>query len=171
MTSNKHREEAPESLHVGVITVSDTRAAAMKEGRDEDKSGKIIQSKLEEVGFTSDRAIVPDEMDEIEERVKGFIENPKVDAVITTGGTGITSRDITVDVIRPLLEIELPGFGESLRRLGYEKVGGPGIITRATAGLIERKPVFCLPGAPNAVDVGMDLILPDLAHIVKHARE
>lgn len=171
MSPAEHRKNAPEDLHVGVLTVSDTRAAAWKEGRDEDKSGRIIQDKLDEAGFTSERTIVPDEEEEISESVEGFISDSEVDVIVTTGGTGITFRDITVDVIRPLFEIELPGFGESLRRLGYEKVGGPGILTRATAGLIERKPVFCLPGAPNAVDVGMDLILPDLAHIVKHARE
>lgn len=171
MTAVEHRKEAPENLHVGVITVSDTRSAAMKEGRDEDKSGKIIQNKLEEYGFSSDRDVLPDEKEEIEEKVEELLSNSKIDLIITTGGTGITMRDRTVEAIRPFFDRELPGFGESLRRLGYEEVGGPGILTRATAGLADQKPIFCLPGAPNAVEIGMDLILPDLAHIVKHARE
>lgn len=171
MTAKEHREEAPEDLNVGVITVSDSRAAAMEEGRDEDESGKIIQRKLEEAGFSSDRSVLPDEWDVLEGKLGELISDPGVDAVITTGGTGITSRDKTVDVARTFFDKELPGFGESLRRLGYEKVGGPGILTRATAGLAAQKPIFCLPGAPNAVEVGMDLILPDLAHVVKHARE
>lgn len=171
MSVIEHRERAPKNLHVGVITVSDSRAAAAEKGEDKDLSGPIIQEKLKEKGHSSDRVVIPDDEKEVEAKIKNFVHNPEVDAIITTGGTGITSRDNTVDVARSLFEKELSGFGEILRRIGYEKVGGPGILTRATAGLIEQKPVFCLPGAPNAVEIGMDLILPDLGHLVKHARE
>lgn len=171
MTALEHREAAPEDVYVGVLTISDSRSAAMEEGKDEDESGKIIQRRLEEEGYTSDRSILPDEDEEIEEKLESLVSDPEYDAVITTGGTGITSRDRTVEVARGFFDKELPGFGESLRRLGYEKVGVAGIITRATAGISNQKPIFCLPGAPNAVEVGMDLILPDLAHLVKHARE
>lgn len=171
MTAEEHRKEAPEDLHVGVVTVSDTRAAAMEEGRDEDKSGKIIQDRLEEAGFTSDRTIIPDEKEDIERKLEYLISDPEVDAIITTGGTGIAARDITVDVAREYFDKELPGFGETMRRKGYEMVGGPGFMSRTTLGVSNKKPIFCLPGTPNAVEVGMDLIVPDLAHIVKHARE
>lgn len=171
MTSVEHRREAPEDLHVGVITVSDTRATAIKEGRDEDESGKIVQKKLEEEGYTSDRIIIPDEEDMLEEKLKDWLKNPNIEAIITTGGTGIAKRDITVDVAKDFFDKELPGFGEFLRRRGYEMVGIPGILTRATLGIARQKPIFCLPGAPNSVKVGMDLIASDLAHIVKHARE
>lgn len=171
MTYEEHRKEAPEDLHIAVITVSDTRSAAMKEGRDEDESGKIIQERLEEAGFTSDRDIIPDEADELVEKLEGVLYDSEVDMIITTGGTGIAKRDITVDVVREFFDKELPGFGESLRRRGFEMVGFPGLLTRATLGVSNQKPIFCLPGAPNSVRVGMDLIIPDLAHIVKHARE
>lgn len=171
MSGKEHREEAPESVHVGVLTVSDSRAEAAEEGKDEDLSGPIAQEKLEEEGHSSDRTVIPDDEDEIKEEIKDFIQNPEVDAILAIGGTGITSRDNTVEVARAFFDKELPGFGETLRRIGYEKVGGPGILTRATAGIIDQKPVFCLPGAPNAVEIAMDLILPDLPHIVKHARE
>ena len=171
MSSDKHRKEAPEDLMVGVLTVSDTRSEAMKEDRDIDESGKMIQRKLSEEGFNSNRTILPDEWEEIEERLDDLISDPQVDAIITTGGTGVAERDRTVDVAKTFFDKELPGFGESLRRLGYEQVGGPAILTRATAGISKKKPIFCLPGPPNAVEVGMDLILPYLAHIVKHARE
>lgn len=167
----EHREGAPKNLRVAVITVSDSRAAAMREGRDEDISGRIVERELQKAGHSSTRVVIPDDEGQIEKELRESISDPKIDAVITTGGTGITSRDRTVDVVRPLFEMDLPGFGEILRRMGYEKVGGPGILTRATAGLIERKPVFCLPGAPNAVEVAMELIIPDLGHLVKHARE
>lgn len=171
MSGIEHREAAPKNLRVAVITVSDSRAAAIREGRDEDISGRIVVRELGKAGHTSTRVIIPDDADQIEEKIRESISDPKVDVVITTGGTGITSRDKTVDVVTPLFEKDLPGFGETLRRMGYERVGGPGILTRATAGLINRKPVFCLPGAPNAVEVAMELILPDLGHLVKHARE
>lgn len=171
MTAEEHRKEAPEDLHIGVVTVSDTRAAAMEEGRDEDESGKIIQRRLEEAGFSSDRVVIPDEKDDIEENLESLLSDSKVDAVITTGGTGIAERDITVDVAKEFFDKELPGFGETLRRKGYEMVGGPGYMTRSILGISNKKPIFCLPGTPNAVKVGMDLIIPDLAHIVKHSRE
>ena len=80
-------------------------------------------------------------------------------------------RDVTVETLSPLFEKELPGFGEILRRKGYEKVGTAALLTLTTAGIIERKPVFCLPGAPNAAEVAMGFILPELGHVIKHARE
>jgi len=162
---------APKHLRVAVLTISDSRAAAMQKGRDEDVSGRIIERRLQKAGHDSTRIIVPDEVRQIRAAVKKFISNKKIDAVITVGGTGITKRDVTIETLCPLFQKELPGFGEILRHLGYQKVGGPAILTRTTAGLIERKPVFCLPGAPNAVEVAMDLILPELGHLVKHARE
>lgn len=171
MTAEEHREEAPEDLHVGVITVSDSRSLAMEEGRDEDKSGQIIEEKVVEAGHTSERVIIPDEKDDLRERLEDWLNDPAIDAIVTTGGTGIAERDITVDVARDFFDKELSGFGETLRRKGLELVGIPGIITRATLGITHKKPVFCLPGAPNSVEVGMDLILQDLPHIVKHARE
>jgi len=171
MSGIEHRKFAPQHLRVAVLTISDSRAAAMREGKDEDISGKIIERRLQEAGHDSTRLIVPDDAGRIRAAVKKFISDKKIDAVITAGGTGITSRDVTVETLQPLFGKELSGFGEVLRSKGYEKVGGPAFLTRATAGLIKRKPVFCLPGAPNAVEVAMDLILPELGHLVKHARE
>lgn len=144
----------------------------MRRGSDEDVTGKIIEKKARDAKYDTVRLIVPDDANEIKKAVKSFIADEKIDAVITAGGTGITKRDITIETLRPLFEKELPGFGEILRHIGYyEKVGGPALLTRATAGLIGRKPVFCLPGAPDAAKVAMKLILPELGHIIKHARE
>jgi len=171
MSGIEHRKEAPRYLHVAVLVISDTRAQKMREGQDEDVSGKLIEKKFMAAGFTTTRLIVPDDAKQIRDAVKKFIADPNVDAVIATGGTGITARDVTIETLAPMFEKELQGFGEILRYIGYEKVGGPALLTRATAGLIKRKPVFCLPGAPNAVEVAIGLILPDLGHVVKHARE
>ncbi|MBA7501829.1 Molybdenum cofactor biosynthesis protein B [subsurface metagenome] len=171
MSVIEHRRGAPKHLMIAVLVVSDTRAAAMREGRDEDVSGKLIEQSAREVGHETTRSIVPDDSRKIKKAVQEFIADKKIDAVITTGGTGIARRDVTIETLSPLFEKELPGFGEILRRVGYEKVGTAALLTLATAGLIERKPVFCLPGTPNAVEVAMKLILPELGHIIKHARE
>lgn len=172
MNSEEHKEGAPKHLHVGVITVSDSRAAAMREGRDEDVSGKVAVRRLEEGEHSSDRIIIPDDKDEIRKKIEEMLSNPEIDAIITTGGTGIAQRDKTVDVVYSFLDRELPGFGETLRRIGYEEyIGTPALLTRATAGVADRKAIFCLPGPPNSVEAAMKLILPELPHIVKHARE
>jgi molybdenum cofactor biosynthesis protein B len=171
LSSGEHRREAPKRLKIAVLVVSDTRAAAAREGRDEDISGKLFEQRAHEFGHTTTRLIVPDEAAEIIKAVKKFIANKKIDAVVTTGGTGVASRDVTIESLQPMFEKELPGFGEILRRMGYEKVGTPALLTRTSAGIIERKPVFCLPGAPNAVEVAAGLILPELGRILKYARE
>jgi len=143
----------------------------MREGRDEDITGKLIEQRAREVGHETTRLIVPDDAREIKKAVQEFIADRKIDAVITAGGTGLARRDVTIETLSPLFEKELPGFGEVLRRKGYEMVGTAALLTLTTAGIIERKPVFCLPGAPNAAEVAMGLILPELGHVIKHARE
>jgi len=169
--SERHRELGPKRLRVAVLTVSDTRAAAMEEGRDEDISGKLIEQSLRRAGHQTTRRIVPDDARKISAAVRAFVGDPAINVVITTGGTGVASRDVTIETLQPLFEKELPGFGEVLRSFGYKIVGTQALLTRATAGVIKRKPVFCLPGAPNAVKVAMRLITPELGHVVKHARE
>lgn len=100
------------------------------------------------------------------------MSNESVDAVVASGGTGITQSDITIEAIRPLFEKELPGFGELLRKISYEKIGSPAVMTRATAGIVKGKAIFCIPGSPQAVETALKhLILPEVGHIVKHARE
>ncbi len=171
MSFREHRREAPKHLKIAVLVVSDSRAAAMHEGRDEDITGKIIEQRAREAGHEATKLIVPDDARKIKKAVRGFIADRKIDAVITAGGTGLARRDVTIETLSPLFGKELPGFGEILRRKGYEMVGTAALLTLATAGIIERKPVFCLPGAPNAAEVAMGLILPELGHVIKHARE
>jgi molybdenum cofactor biosynthesis protein B len=167
----KHRAEAPKRLGIGIIVVSDSKAAAAKLGHDLDRSGKIVGKEAAKRGHEAKRLIVPDDGKEIRKALRNLLNDRKIDSVVITGGTGITRRDVTIETVEPLYEKALPGFGEALRRIGYESVGTPALLTRASAGIIDRKPVFCLPGAPNAVKVAMGLILPDLPHVVKHARE
>jgi molybdenum cofactor biosynthesis protein B len=169
LSFREHRALAPAKLRIGVIVISDFRASAAKRGLDLDQSGKLIQREAEKRGHETSRVIVPDSRAQIRKSLRRLLR--EADAVILTGGTGITKRDVTVETVEPMFDKSLPGFGEILRRIGYEKVGTPALLTRAVAGIIDQKPVFCLPGAPNAVKVAMRLILPDLPHLVKHARE
>lgn len=166
MSFEEHRATAPSRLKVAVVTISDKRA----KGGEEDISGKLLEEGLREKGHTVVRYLLPNDSQGIVNLIKDLIKSD-VDAIITTGGTGISSRDVTIESIKPLLEKELPGFGEMLRYLGYQKVGTPALLSRAMAGLAGGKIIFCLPGAPSAVAVGLELILPDLSHLVKHARE
>jgi molybdenum cofactor biosynthesis protein B len=95
-----------------------------------------------------------------------------LDVAIFSGGTGITPTDITIETVTPFFEKTLPGFGEFFRRLSFDRVGSAAILSRAVAGVAKGKALFCIPGSPEAVRVAVEmLILPEAAHIVKHARE
>lgn len=169
MSFKKHRRSSPSKLRVGVVVVSDSRAREWAKGKDTDVSGKIIEKILKHHGHESERIIIPDDRKQILNILRRFLREK--DAIVFTGGTGITKRDITIETVEPLFEKQLPGFGEILRKIGYDRVGVPALLTRASAGIIKRKFVFCLPGAPNAVKIGMELVTPEMPHLVKHARE
>ncbi|MEM3402716.1 MAG: MogA/MoaB family molybdenum cofactor biosynthesis protein [Candidatus Hadarchaeales archaeon] len=171
MSFEEHRKRAQKKLGIAVLVVSDTRAKALKEGRDIDVSGKLIEARARKAGHFTVRAIVPDERREIVKKLREVLKRKDIHAIIISGGTGVARRDVTIETVEPMYEKSLPGFGEILRRIGYEKVGTPALLTRASAGTIKCKPVFCLPGAPNAVKEALKLILPDLPHLVMHASE
>jgi molybdenum cofactor biosynthesis protein B len=95
-----------------------------------------------------------------------------VDVVITTGGTGLAPRDVTIEAVQPLFQKELPGFGELFRLISYEQIGSSAMLTRASSGLIDNTAIFCLPGSPNAVKLAIEaLILPELQHVLLHLSE
>ena len=118
------------------------------------------------------RVLVADDKEAIREAIRDASKNEDVNAVLIVGGTGIAPKDVTIETVSPLLEKTLPGFGELFRSLSYDEIGSPAIMSRAVAGVIEGKAIFCIPGSPNAVKLCLDkLILPDTGHIVTHARE
>jgi molybdenum cofactor biosynthesis protein B len=132
-------------VRIAVLTVSDTRALA------EDRSGGALVQMLENDGHhLAARAIVKDEVAAIREKVGGWIADPGVDVVITTGGTGFTGRDVTPEAVRPLFEKEVDGFSVVFHMISLQKVGTPTIQSRACAGLARGTYVFCLPGSPGA---------------------
>lgn len=167
MVVAKRKDEASDQMHVEVLTLSTSKAAAMEKGRDEDISGKIIEKELVRRGYLANRTILPDEKDMISKKIKEMLSNPKIDAIVTTGGTGVTSRDITVDVMRGFFNKEISGYGELLRQIGYKDVGGAALLSRMTAGIANQKPIFCLPGSPDAVKLYIGVILSDLPYVIK----
>ncbi len=141
-------------VNVAVLTVSDTRTM------ETDRSGQTIVDLLEEAGHViAGREIVTDNRDRVGARIKSWIDDSGVDVVITTGGTGITPRDITPDAVAPLITKEIPGFGELFRWLSYEEIGTSTIQSRAIGALCDSTLVFALPGSTGAVKTALTKIL------------
>jgi molybdenum cofactor biosynthesis protein B len=161
----EHKAKAPASVRCFVITVSDTRTDA------NDTSGNAIVSLLEHAGHAvAGRTIVKDDPDLVRGTVERQLANPEVQVIITTGGTGITSRDSTYEAIDGLLQKRLDGFGELFRVLSYEQIGPAAMMSRATAGLVAGRIVISLPGSEAAVRLGMErLLIPELGHLVQQA--
>ncbi len=169
-----HKRGAPKRVRFAVVVVSTSRYQALQEGREPppDITGDTICRLLEEAGHVViSRRVVPDKVAAIrlalaEETAKG------ADAIIFAGGTGLSPDDMTVEAIRPLLDKELPGFGEFFRMLSYQRVGSAAMLTRALAGVRAGTAVFCIPGSPDAAELAVkELIGPEVGHLLKHARE
>jgi len=139
----------------------------------EDASGDLIEGLLKDAGHSiAFRKLIPDDKGLIEEGVRHALSSADLDAVVFCGGTGIAPSDITIETLLPFLEKVLPGFGEIFRLLSFDKIGSAAVLSRAVAGVAKGKALFCIPGSPDAVKLCFEkLILPEAAHIVKHARE
>ena len=157
----EHKKHAPVSVTCFVLTVSDTRTP------ETDTGGQTIRQLLEGAGHTvTGHAIVKDEPLEVTARVREQLHDGRTQVIITTGGTGITSRDGTFEAIDQLLEKRLDGFGELFRMLSFAEIGSAAMMSRATAGTSARKAIFVLPGSPAGVRLAMErLILPELGHV------
>ncbi len=165
-----------DTVGVGVVTVSSSRSL------DNDPAGDAITAAFEDDGHeVAIRELIADSFDNVQATVTNFVARDDVDFVVTTGGTGVTPDDVTVEAVRPLLGKVLPGFGELFRRLSYEEVGTSVVATRAIGGIAEDKPddeghergvpVFCVPGSENAARLATEEILvPEAEHLVGLAR-
>ena len=172
-TSKKHKDKAPKNLNFAVITISTSRYKDSQAGKPvTDESGDLILKTLKSNGHTvAFQQLTTDNKATIQATIRKMLNSPKVNAIISTGGTGITPADVTIEAIRPILEKELPGFGELFRQLTYQEIGSAAVMSRAVAGVAKGKAIFCLPGSPHAVKLCLErLILPEAAHIVLHAR-
>jgi molybdenum cofactor biosynthesis protein B len=163
MSVEAHRAAAPSSLACAVITVSDTRT------RDTDASGEAIATLLAGAGHVvAHRGLVPDDGAAVTAAVRAATDLPGVRVVITTGGTGLSRRDTTAEVLSALFDKTIDGFGELFRALSFQDIGAAAMLSRATAGLVGRSVVFVLPGSEAAVRLAVTrLILPELGHIVR----
>jgi molybdenum cofactor biosynthesis protein B len=159
---HEHRRDQKAEAAVALMITSDTRTP------ENDETGKTAMRLLEEAGHrVAAYVIVENDTLKIREAFKGFTNDEGIQVIITSGGTGISSRDRTVDAVSILFEKELPGFGELFRRFSFEEIGEAAIYSRATAGVIGGKLVFCLPGSRGAVDTALrKLILPGLGHML-----
>ena len=141
-------------VHIAVMTVSDTRTEA------DDRSGDTLVERLKADGhILAARTIVKDESDAIEAQLNIWVENPDIDAVITTGGTGVTGRDVTPEAFERVCEKDIPGFGELFRWISFQKIGTSTIQSRAVAGVTKGTYLFALPGSTGACKDGWDEIL------------
>ena len=167
MSSQEHKAAAPARVRAFVLTVSDTRTDAT------DTGGAAIIELLKEAGhLVAGKAIEKDEPARVAELVRQQAVIGDVDAIITTGGTGLTSRDSTFEAIDALLTKRLPGFGELFRMLSYAEIGSAAMMSRACAGTIGKVVIISLPGSEAAVRLAMTkLVIPELAHLVQQARK
>lgn len=141
-------------VNVAVLTISDTRDA------ESDTSGDVLAKRIEAAGHSlSRRAIVRDDIDAIRAKVMGWIKTGEIDAIVTTGGTGITGRDVTPEAIEPLLHKRIEGFSTIFHMLSYQTVGLSTLQSRALAGIIDGVFIFCLPGSNGAVKDGWDKVI------------
>jgi molybdenum cofactor biosynthesis protein B len=139
---------------IGVLTISDTRSPA------DDRSGDTLAGRITAAGHRlAARTIVPDDIPAIRAQVQVFVDDPAIDAVITTGGTGFTGRDVTPEALEPLFDKRMDGFSFLFHQISAAKIGSSTVQSRATAGLIGTTFVFCLPGSPGACKDGWDGIL------------
>ena len=162
-TPAEHKAHAPRSVGCWVLTISDSKTEAT------DTSGVLIRELLAGAGHrVIGSGIVRDEPAEVEQLVRQACANPEVQVVITTGGTGITTRDSTYEAIEALLDKRLPGFGELFRMLSYQEVGPAAMLSRAQMGIAAKRIVVSLPGSPNACRLAVEKLLnPELGHLVR----
>ncbi len=160
--SEEHKRDQKVETTFGVLVVSDTRTEAT------DKSGKIAKELAIAEGHTVGAYdIIPNDTKAIKEMILRYLDDPEIRVILTSGGTGVGRKDMTADVLDQLFEKTLDGFGEHFRKLSHDEIGLPGIYSRATAGLIGKKVVFCLPGSKNAMATALnEVILPSIGHLL-----
>jgi molybdenum cofactor biosynthesis protein B len=163
MSVDTHRRAAPAHIRCAVLTISDTRT------EDTDTSGRTISDLLQAQGHTvSARLLVTDDPDRIAAALDALLARDDVQVVLTTGGTGISWRDSTYEVVERMLEKRLDGFGELFRMISYGEIGAAAMLSRACAGLARGRAIFVMPGSEAAVHLAMEkLVLPELGHVVR----
>lgn len=161
----EHRATSPRQVRCAVVTVSDTRTA------ETDTGGQTIVDLLLAAGHTVvERAIIRDEPTDMRHLINRLILSGQAEAILLTGGTGLSSRDHTYETVGRMLTKELPGYGELFRMLSFQEVGAAAMLSRAVGGVVGKTVVLTMPGSPNGVRLAMEkLILPELGHLAREA--
>ncbi len=173
-TTDEHKRHAQQSYTIEVATISSSRyreksGAVIRPEDADDVSGAIIVDTLRKSGHVVRYTLLSDDADMIRHWFAKAM-GADADAIITTGGTGLAPGDVTIEAIRPLLGKEMPGFGEIFRARSVAEIGYAAMLTRAIAGVVRGRAVFCMPGSPNAVRLGIEMITSEIGHVIEHAR-
>lgn len=163
MGYEEHKKNAPQKISCAILTISDSRTEQT------DESGKLLKLKLSQSGHrVLFYSILKNEPDAIRQKLEELLTQEELQAIITSGGTGASHRDVTIETISPFLEKKLDGFGELFRFLSYEEIGIGSIMSRAIAGVARGKIIICLPGSIDAISLALDkIILPEIGHLVR----
>ncbi|MCU0879461.1 MAG: MogA/MoaB family molybdenum cofactor biosynthesis protein [Pirellulaceae bacterium] len=165
-THVEHKSQGPAVVRCAVLTISDTRTLA------NDIGGDTLIAHLTAAGHVvATREIIPDDPQPMRSTLLKLREQPELDAILMTGGTGISRRDQTFETVNSLLDKVLPGYGELFRQLSYLEIGPAAILSRAVGGLLGSKVLLTMPGSPAAVRLAMErIVVPELSHLVREAR-
>jgi molybdenum cofactor biosynthesis protein B len=161
----EHKRVSPESITCAIITISDSRTEA------DDESGKLYRELLTQNGHKIlAYALLKNDAAAIKQKVLDLLKMADLQVIITSGGTGLSRRDVTVETVTPLLEKRLEGFGELFRSLSYQEIGTSAILSRAVTGVTSGKVILCLPGSLGATRLALErIILPEIGHMVREA--
>ncbi len=174
LTTTEHKKDSKGRSAFYIITISTSRSDKYgnvdSPSEADDISGRTMSDLVILEGHSVlGYELIPDDTASIKGSIAKALDSD-ADIVITSGGTGLSSKDVTIETVEPLFEKKIPGFGELFRYESMEQIGSSVILTRASAGLIRRKIIFCLPGSPSAVELALSkIILPESGHIIKHA--
>lgn len=161
-TVNEHKNSSSNDIKCSVITLSDSR----KDLKD-DLSGQYIASEISKRYTLESTNIIPDEELDLINLINEKVN--KTDVILTTGGTGLTQRDITIECVEKLYDKKINGFGEIFRQISYKEIGAAAILSRASAGIYKKTLIFSMPGSINAVKTALKIIIDELPHFVHHA--
>jgi len=165
MSHQEHREHMPDQVRISILTLSDTRTET------DDISGKLLIDLFSKAGHSIDHyRVIKEDPDLIRATLEELLAR-QPDAIVTTGGTGLTARDGTIEVAKTLFSKELPGFGELFRHLSFQQIGSAAILSRATAGVAQDSLLVCVPGSVKAVRLAVTrILLPEIGHMVWEIR-
>ncbi|MFC1921307.1 molybdenum cofactor biosynthesis protein B [Chloroflexota bacterium] len=165
MSHIEHKKEAPVSVSVALLTISDSRT------EETDESGKLLKKKLTDAGHRiAAYALIKNDITAVKEMIGELLDEEEVQVIITGGGTGLSHRDITVETVSAMLEKKMDGFGELFRSLSYQEIGTAGMMSRAVAGVIKGKVIICIPGSIGATELAAEkIILPEIGHMIREA--